>query len=295
MKNVTVFGGSGFLGSHIADYLTIKGWNVTIFDIKKSPYLKSNQKMIIGDILDIEKVKKATKNASVVYNFAGIADIEESYKSPLDTIKINILGNGNILESLKEKNIKRYIFASTIYVYSSAGSFYRNSKIACEMYINDYNKKYNIPYTIVRYGSLYGPRTTKKDRIYKFVNQALIENKMTYIGNKDEMREYIHVEDAARCSVEILDKNYENQNVIITGLQSFKIKDLMMTIKKIIGKEIKIEFSNKSTNLHYGMTPYSFHYPKLGKKYISKDYIDLGQGILQTIKDMYDEDLKVRK
>lgn len=290
-EKATVFGGSGFLGSHTADFLTKKGWDVTIFDVKPSHYLKTNQKMIVGDILDFNKVKAAIKDASVVYNFAGIADIDEASKNPIGTIKNNILGNGNILEVLKGKNIKRYVFASTIYVYSDTGSFYKDSKLACETYIADYHKTYGIPYTIVRYGSLYGPRTNKKDRIYQMVKQALTEGKITYEGNGEEMREYIHVEDAARCSVEILDEDYADQIVIVTGTQSLKIKDLMVMVNEIIGKKVKIEFLNKTSDLHYEITPYSFK-PKLGKKYISKDYIDLGQGVLQTIEEIYNSLIK---
>jgi len=294
-KKVTVFGGSGFLGSHVADFLTEKGWDVTIFDIKPSPYLKQGQKMMVGDVLNIDQVKKAVEGASVVYNFAGIADIDQAREDPIGTIKVNILGNGYILEALKEKNIKRYVFASSMYVYSDRGSFYRDSKLACELYIADYNKVYSIPYTILRYGSLYGPRTNKKDRIYLFVRQALTENKMVYEGDGEEIREYIHVEDAARCSVEILeDEEYINQSVIIAGQQQLKIKDVMVMVKEILGKDIKIKFLNKASNLHYEITPYSFS-PKLGKRYISRHYIDLGQGILQTAEELYNYSAKKKK
>ena len=146
-QKVVVFGGSGFIGSHVSDFLTEKGHKVVIYDIKPSPYLKPDQKMVTGDILDSQTVNKALKDASIVYNFAGVADIDEAREDPIGTIKNNILGNGYILESLKDKNIQRYIFASTVYVYSDSGSFYRDSKVACELYINDYHAKYGIPYT----------------------------------------------------------------------------------------------------------------------------------------------------
>jgi len=286
-QKVVVFGGSGFIGSHVADFLTEKGYDVVIYDIRPSPYVRPAQKMVIGDILDFKLVKKVLKDASVVYNFAGLADIDEAREDPIGTIKNNILGNGYILEALKDRDIKRYIFASTIYVYSDLGSFYRDSKVACEMYINDYHAKYGIPYTILRYGSLYGPRTTKKDRIYLLVKQALTDKKMTYEGNGEEIREYIHVEDAARCSVEILDESFANQNVIITGHLSTKIKDLMVIINEILGGEVEMEFLKRGSETHYEITPYSFS-PKLGRKYISNYYIDLGQGIIQCIEETYD-------
>ena len=53
---VIVFGGAGFLGSHTADALTEKGHEVTIFDKIKSPYSKKNQKMIVGNILDLSLI-----------------------------------------------------------------------------------------------------------------------------------------------------------------------------------------------------------------------------------------------
>ncbi|MCH2389963.1 MAG: NAD-dependent epimerase/dehydratase family protein, partial [Nitrospinales bacterium] len=55
-KNVIVFGGSGFLGSHVADNLSEHGYNVTLFDIQPSPYIRPDQTMIVGDILNSDKV-----------------------------------------------------------------------------------------------------------------------------------------------------------------------------------------------------------------------------------------------
>ena len=285
-KKVVVFGGSGFIGSHVADLLSEMGYDVTIFDVKESAYLRPDQNMVVGDILDFDLVRKTLDNVKVVYNFAGIADIEEAENNPIGTIKINILGNAHILESLKDQEIERYIFASSVYVHSDSGSFYKDSKVACEMYINDYNKKYGIPFTILRYGSLYGPRTNMKDRIYKMVKQAITDNQIIYEGNGEEVREYIHVEDAARCSVEILDKPCLNENILITGPQDMKIKDVMIMINEILGENRDIKLLNENSELHYNITPYSFH-PRLGKKYISDYYIDMGQGIIQCIEEVY--------
>lgn len=284
-KKVVVFGGSGFLGSHVADILTERGYAVTIFDIVTSSHLRAGQEMVVGDILDFPLVEEAVKGASIVYNFAGKADINEAQNDPIGTIKNNILGNGYILEALKNKEVDRYVFASTIYVYSNSGSFYRSSKVACEMYINDYCNKYGIPFTILRYGSLYGPRDTK-NRIYQLVKQALMENRITYEGSGDEVREYVHVEDVARCSVEILADDYADQNIIISGHNSIKLRDLMTMINEIFNKKLKVEFLNRGSEIHYDQTPYSFN-PRLGKKYISNHYIDLGQGIIQCAEEIY--------
>jgi UDP-glucose 4-epimerase len=282
-----VFGGSGFIGSHVADALDDAGWSVTVFDIKESPYLRESMEMVVGDILDDSAVAAVLQGAKIVYNFAGVADVEDASQRPLDTIRYNILGNAMLLEALKGSRIERFVYASTLYVYSDAGSFYRDSKTASELYIHDYGAQYGIPFTILRFGSIYGPRSYHQDRIYKFVAQALAEKRLTYGGDGAEIREYIHVADAARCAVEILDSDtYLGQNVILSGHQSMRIRDLMVMISEIIDKEMPIEFLGGRDAIHYEVTPYSFT-PRLGKKYMSGSYVDLGEGIMQCAQDVY--------
>ena len=283
-----VFGGSGFLGSHVADALTKAEYETVIFDTKKSPYLQKSQKMIVGNILDKKATEEAVRGCDVVYNFAGVADIEEAHQKPLETVENNILGTTIMLECCRKNEVKRFVFASTIYVYSEAGSFYRSSKQACELIIDNYNEVFGLPYTILRYGSLYGPRSDERNYIYKILKQAITEGKITSFGRSDDLREYIHVEDAARYSVEILSPEFENQHVILAGAQPMKRGDLLTMIKEILGNRIEIEFLPTDSELHYKITPYSFN-PKVAKVYVGGSYFDLGQGILQCLNEIYKE------
>lgn len=281
-----VFGGSGFLGSHVADALLKAGYEVAIFDMKSSPYLKPGQEMIIGNIMDKKTVQNAVSSCDVVYNFAGMADIEKAKEKPVETVELNILGNTIILDSCRENNIKRFVFASSLYVYSKTGSIYRCSKQACELIIENYFEEYGLPYTILRYGSLYGPRAGEDNWVYKTLKQAITEGRMTRYGDGEELREYVHVEDAARCSVDILSNEFENEYVIITGYQQMKIKEMMKMINEILGNRIELEFLPAKSKLHYEITPYSFS-PKIAKKYVSKYYLDMGQGMLQCLDEIY--------
>ena len=283
---VIVFGGSGFLGSHVADCLTDRGFKVIVFDIKKSPYLRDTQDMIVGDILDFDAVKKAVKGCDYVYNFAGIADIGFTKRKPLKAVEVNILGSTNILEACKIYRVQRFIFSSSIYVYSDLAPFYRSSKQACELIIEDYQKVFGLDYTILRYGSLYGTRCNEFNFIYKIIKQAIEEGKITRKGDGEEIRDYINVIDAARCSVEIISDEFKNQHVMITGMQSAKVKDLLTMIKEIFHEDIDIEYIPGGNEGHYEITPYSFR-PRVAKKFVSNYYYDLGQGILDVIYDLY--------
>ena len=137
---VVVFGGSGFLGSHVADMLSEEGYKVTIFDIIKSKYLREDQTMALGDILNQKKVREVVKGAKYVYHFAAIADIKEAQDNPVKAVEVNILSTTYILDACRKFNVERFIYGSTIYVYSEHGSFYRSTKQASELIIENYQK-----------------------------------------------------------------------------------------------------------------------------------------------------------
>lgn len=286
-KNVIIFGGSGFVGSHIADAFTSNGYSVTIFDVNKSNYLQGGQKEIIGNILDFDTVLHSMKNESIVINCAGMADIEQCASEPLLATKINIMGNINLLEASVQNKINRFIFASSAYVYSSSGGIYKNTKQACELFIDTYHREYNLNYTIIRFGSLYGPRATLSNSIYKMIRDALLYNEIVYNGTGEEVREHIHIRDVADLTVKILSEEFKNKNVIFSGNYAMKYKDLLNMISEILGKKINIIYKSKTSDIHYEITPYSFS-PKFAKKLFNNYYVDMGQGLLEIMTNIND-------
>lgn len=287
-KSIVVFGGSGFLGSHVADALTSAGYRVKIFDCKHSPYLQPKQEMIIGDIMDYDSVLSAVKDCEVVFNFAGIADIDDAIHRPIDTANLNIIGNLHILEACRHTQVKRFVFASSVYVFSQSGAFYRASKQSCEHFIETYYERYGLEYTILRYGTLYGRRADKRNNIYRLIQQGLREKKITYHGAPEAMRDYIHVEDAARLSVAILKDEFINRHIVLTGTERMSVQQLMKMIAEILPGDVELEFTEQKLAGHYVMTPYSFH-PKIGQKLISNAQVDMGQGILDCISEQHQE------
>ena len=285
---ILVTGGSGFLGSHVADALSDSGHEVTILDICESPYLRQDQKMIIGDILDQECLDKVVKNQDVVYHFAGIADIDECAVKPVDTAKYNILGTVQLLEACRRAGIKRFVFASSAYVYSDSGSFYAASKQACESFIENFSELYGLKYTCLRYGSLYGQRADERNSIYRLIKQAIQNGKIVYRGTGDEVREFIHVQDAAQVSATILRPEFKNQCIIITGTEKMRYIDLLEMIKEMLGNKIEIEILPSERKAHYKITPYNFS-PKLGRKMVNNPHIDMGQGLLQCMAEIYEK------
>lgn len=284
---VLLTGGSGFLGGYTANALSEAGYKVRIFDHVASPFLLDGQEMIIGDITDLDSVVNAAKGCDYLYHLAGIADIEEAKKRPLDTGTVNIQGTLNALEAARINNMKRFVFASTVYVYSDRGSFYRVSKQACENYIETYQTVYGLPFTILRYGSLYGRGAGPTNGVHRLIQSAMDTGEIVYNGDENAMREYIHISDAAKLSVDMLAKEYENRHMILTGNERMKITDIMRMIAEMLPNNPKIKFKEKILAAHYVMTPYTYN-PKLGQKIVKNDHIDLGQGLLDCIAEMHE-------
>ena len=289
MDKVVVIGGAGFLGSHTADELTRRGYRVTIFDQIESPWLLGNQDIVVGDVLDLDSVQSALEGTKYVYHFAGIADIDESRARPFETINLNIMGVATALNAAQLAGVERFLYASTMYVYSPFGSFYRASKQSAETIIEAYYERYKLDYTLMRYGSLYGPRAQSWNGLRKYVSEVVKTGKLEYFGTGRERREYIHVKDAARLSVDILDDKHRNKAITVTGSQVLNSSELIELIFEIAGKEKEVIFQGEGREgHHYSMTPYRYT-PKQAQKLIPDECVDLGQGVLEIVEEIHDE------
>jgi len=286
-KSILVIGGSGFMGSHTADVLTEQGALVTILDQVNSPWLGDNQRMIVGDAMSSDDLDAAMQGIDYVYYFSGIADIGEAKSKPYDTINSNVMGLTKALDAAVKNKIEQFIYASTMYVYSPYGSFYRASKQAAEIIVEAYHEEYALTYVFLRYGSLYGPRSQDWNGVKKFVKQLVGGNCIDYSGDGSEVREYIHVRDAAKLSTKILDSSYSNKAITITGQQAIRVSDMFSMLFEIEGKTLNVNYQNsQGSSSHYGNTPYRYT-PKNAIKIIPTDYIDLGQGLLDIVEEIH--------
>jgi UDP-glucose 4-epimerase len=245
--------------------------------------------MHVGDLMDRDFIKSVLKGAKYVYHFAGIADISEAIDKPYATVESNVMGTSTALDAAVNADVERFIYASTMYVYSSYGSFYRASKQAAEIVIEAYSEKYDLSHTLLRYGSLYGPRSQTWNGLKRYVKEIVENSKLIYPGGGEEKREYIHVKDAARLSVDVLDDSHKNQAITVTGVQVLKSKELIEMIFEIAGIIPDVTFDDSDRQRHhYVTTPYRYT-PKQAKKLIPNEFIDLGEGILELVDELYRE------
>jgi UDP-glucose 4-epimerase len=285
VPKVCVIGGAGFLGSHVADELSEAGYTVYVYDKKPSPWLRAGQHMVVGDLLDERTLEDAVAGCEAVYNYAAIADLNYALSKPIETVRVNVLGTVKALEACRMHAVRRFVYASTVYVYSREGGFYRCSKQAAEHFVEEYQRACGLDFTILRYGSLYGPRSDETNGLHRIVRDALVRGVISYPGNPESIREYIHVQDAARASVMALGPEYRNESVVLTGHQPMRVVDMLKMIAEMLGMPEAVDFRDESYAGHYVRTPYAY-LPKLGRKYAPPLHVDLGQGLLHLIDEV---------
>lgn len=289
---ILVAGGSGFIGSHVADALSDAGHDVTIFDRRESPYIRPDQTFVQGDTLDSGMVQEAITGKDCVYNFAGIPHLDIGLNHPIETVEQNIMATVNMLEAARKAGIKRFVYASSIYVYGERGSFYRCSKQAAELYVEEYQRLHGLDYTILRYGTVYGPRADDHNSIRRYLRMALFDRCIKARANGNEIREYIHVRDAAVSSVKILCEEFRNEHVVLTGLHATKFVDMLVMIREIVGQDVQIQIGppdpddpKAGASGHFCITPYCYR-PRTAKKLVNNPYFDMGQGLVECIEQI---------
>ena len=283
-RKALVIGGSGFIGSYVCQELSERGYDVVIADIEKNQNLTKFH-FIHCDISSKKDIKNLFKNQfEFVFHLAGFASLKDAVKDPVKTIELNILSTTLVLEQCVSTNIKHFVYASSAYASSSKGSFYGISKLASEKIIEEFNSKFNLNYTILRYGSVYSEVSFYNNYLFKLVEKAIQDKKIVHNSDGEEKREYIHCSDVSKLTVDVIEnKDFINQCFILTGIEQLKRKEIFEMIKEISGERIDIQLQNESgANNNYRLTPYSFN-PSRAKKLISNPQIDLGQGILDII------------
>ncbi len=268
-KKIFITGGAGFIANKIISSLINKN-KIIVYDnftrdtLSKSKYRNhKNIKIIKGDVLDINLLKKSMKGSQIVIHAAAIAGIDTVIKNPVKTMQVNFIGTSNTLEAAKINKVKNnFIDFSTSeifgnYAYKSnedtnaisgvAGEArwtYAVSKLAAEHLVLAYYNKYGLPTTTVRPFNIYGPGQTGEGALINFIKKA-IKNEDIYIyGDGSQIRAWCFIDDFIDCILKILNNkeskgqsfNIGNSKAIIT------VFGLAQTICRVLNSKSKIIF-----------------------------------------------------
>jgi UDP-glucose 4-epimerase len=275
---VLVTGGSGFIGSHVVDKLMDAGFDVHVFDITK-PH-RDDVKFIKGDITSQDQLNNAMHDIEYVYHIAAASDINKVAEQPVNAVNLNILSTARVLDAARVNNVARVLFASSYFVDSGKGHLYATTKKASEMICSDYNTLYGLPFTILRYGTAYGPRSRGEDVISLFVKRALSGEPLEIHGSGTQSRNFIYVEDLAKGNVAALSDVAKNRTYILEGRSAVTIRELAEMVTRIFDEDLDIKFGSKRPDDYSGEEAPDISYKELKWE----PEVDIEEGIRRYIK-----------
>lgn len=260
MNTYVITGGAGFIGSHIAEYLSKEGHNVTVLDSLRTGFEKNleglNVNFIKGDIRDEKLMQQLILNADSVFHLAALVSVPESLSKIRECIDINTIGTINVLEAAR-KNKSKVILSSSAanygdnpilpkveVMYPEPMTPYAITKLNGEYYLKMFLNQYNIQTASLRYFNVFGPRQNPKSAyaaaVPIFINKALKNEPITIYGDGMQTRDFIYVKDVVMANILASKKGNETYNVALG--HSTSILELALKIINITNSKSKIQF-----------------------------------------------------
>lgn len=264
---ILVTGGAGFIGSHLDDALIARGHKITVVD-NLVLGLKENIEHLIGnpnfrfieaDLLDIEKMRTVFSEGKfdMVYHLAANSDIQKGGKDPMVDYNLTFNTTFNVLQLLKEFEIKKFFFASTSAIYGETYdvlnedygplkpvSNYGAGKLASEAFISAFSSTYGIQTWITRFPNVVGERFTH-GVIYDFIKKLRNNpEELEVLGNGEQCKPYVYVKDLVEAILYVIDHAEEQYNVYMIGSDSrTKVKEIAAMVIEEMGLNAKILYT----------------------------------------------------
>lgn len=293
---ILVTGAAGFVGSNMCKVLLEKGYTVLGIDCFYDNYPKwvkefnlrycvSNPDFTFleNDILD-EDIIKLIEGLRIdcILHFADIPGVTTCSEVNFEKyIKYNITATQRLLEAVKNKGVKKLIYASSSTVYGDSGeismselqnpkpiSLYGVSKLAGETLCHYYGKTYDIDINIFRLFTVYGPNQRPDMAFHRFIRNMILGEEINVYGNGNQKRDFIYVDDICNIMLKAVSNKIEEEVINIGGGVTLSVNESIKIIEKVLGKKAKINYIN----------------PIIGEQYISHANVAKMKSIMSSEK-----------
>lgn len=305
-KTIFITGGAGFIGSTLIGRLVEKNTIIAYDNLSRNSLQKKdyrshpNLQLVTGDVLDYPHLAKAMQGADLVVHCAAIAGIDTVIKSPVTTMRVNMVGSANVLQAAAElPNCERVVCFSTSEVFGSqafrssetdktvmgqvgeARWTYAVSKLAEEHLAIAYFHEKKLPAVVVRPFNVYGPGQVGEGALRTFILRALKNESIQIHGDGTQIRAWCYVDDMVDGVLLALSHpkavgesfNIGNQRAVTT------IYGLASTVVRVLNSKSTVEFIRRD------YADIELRIPAVRKAKELLDFeakIDLDEGIRRT-------------
>jgi UDP-glucose 4-epimerase len=263
MGKVVVTGGAGFIGSHLAEELSKRGYHVVILDDLSTGKIENIEQLlnkdrvefIQGSVTDFPLLKSLFRDVDYVFHQAAIPSVPRSIEYPLASHEANLTGTLNMLLAAKDNGVKKVIYSSSSSIYGDTPilpkredmvpnprSPYAVTKLAAEYYCQVFHEVYSLDTVCLRYFNVYGPRQDPKSQysavIPRFIMRVSQGSPPIIFGDGEQTRDFTFVKDAVEANIIFAESNANGVFNIGTG-ESITINKLANIIINATGKNMK--------------------------------------------------------
>ena len=308
-KKVIVTGGAGFIGSHLAEELAARDYQLIILDDLSTGRMENigqllkrdNVRFVQGSVTNLHLLQGLSQNVDYVFHQAAIPSVPRSIKNPQASHSVNITGTLNVLLAARDSGVKKVIYASSSSVYGDTPTLpkvedmipnpqspYALTKLVGEYYCNIFHQIYELPTICLRYFNVYGPRQDSNSQyaavIPLFVARVSQNKPPIIYGDGEQTRDFTSIKDVVRAN--ILAAEGDVCGIFNIGVgKSISINELAELITKLMGGNIKpIRQEPRPGDVRYSLADIT-RAKTFG--YVPKH--DLEEGLRETIKNFGNE------
>ncbi len=248
-----VTGGTGFIGSHLAEEGRRRGADVVVLGLTDRPEEQANAELlsrlgaeiVSGSITDAELCRRAARGATHIFHLA--VAMREGGKSDEFFETINLDGTRHLLQAATTERVQRFVYCSTIGIYGhrapgatkeesplAPGNIYERTKVAAERLVRDFVDNCALPAVVLRPADVYGPRDQRLLKMFKGVSRG----RFPLFGGGEGRRHMVYVDDVVSAFFKACERDEAvGEGLIVAGPRPCTLRELLDRVAAVTGSK----------------------------------------------------------
>jgi len=246
-----VTGGTGFIGSHLAEEGRRRGAEVVVLGLTDRPEEEANARLLArigaevlpGSITDADLCRRAAQGVTHIFHLA--VAMREGGKSDEFFETINLDGTRHLLQAATAERVHRFVYCSTIGIYGhrapgitseesplSPGNIYERTKVAAERLVQDFAENCGLAAAVLRPADVYGPRDQRLLKMFKGVSRG----RFPLFGGGEGRRHMVYVDDVVSAFFKACEREEAvGEGLIVAGPRACTLRELLDQVTAVTG------------------------------------------------------------